>query len=928
MRRPAAIVALLATVTMSWGASAASADFGLKDLGVAFTNEDGSAAVLPGTHPFAFTTTLGVSTEVGGGGEVPQGEIKTLLVAQPEGLVGMPAATPRCSSAAFNTRVEGRPQCPDSSAIGVAAVKAEFTALPPGTDLYLHVPVYNLQPPFGQPAQFGFVALNVPVVVDANVNPDRPHNIVASLRNTPQAILFYGSRLTLWGNPANPAHDPLRGNCVGEPVELTTEAVSLGDCPVDSEEKPFLTLPRSCQGPLVTTFSANTWANPGVFAGGSASSQEMVGCEALEFGPTATARPTAERAESATGMDLTIEVDDPELTASGGTARSDVRKVEVVLPEGMTANPSAAEGLGACAPAQYDGATVGNAGCPESSKLGTVSVTTPLLEESLRGEVFLAEPFENEFGSLIALYVVIRSPQYGIVVTLAGKVETTATGRLITTFADAPQLPFSRFDVHLRQGPRAPLTTPSGCGEHEVLVRMTPWSGGPAVESTASFAIGSGPGGGPCASGGVPPFNPGFTAGSLNNNAGSYAPFFIRLTRNDGDQEITRFDAVLPAGVLPKLAGVPQCPYAAIAAARSKAGRAELSSPSCPAASQIGRVEAGAGVGEALTWVGGKVYLAGPYAGAPLSVVAIAPAVAGPFDVGTVVVREAIDVNPASAVGEVDSTTSDLIPHILAGIPLRLRDLRVYVDHPEFMRNPTSCAERQTLASVFGSAANPFLPADDLPVPRGARYQAASCAGLKFKPSLNLKLSGQMKRSGNPALTAVLAPRPGDANLRGTSVLLPRTQLVDQFHINNPCTRVQYRADECPAGSVIGTVKAWTPLLDQPLAGNIYFRSNGGDRELPDLVLDLRGQFRIEQVGFVDSRHGRIRTRFTQIPDAPISRVVLKLFGGERGLLENSADLCARKRKARLTLVGQNGRQTAGDSAIRTSCQTSGRSSR
>ena len=414
----------------------------------------------------------------------------------------------------------------------------------------------------------------------------------------------------------------------------------------------------------------------------------------------------------------------------------------------------------------------------------------------------------------------------------------------------------------------------------------------------------------------------------------------MRITRGDGEQDIAKLSAILPPGVLGKIAGVARCPEAGIAQAKGRSGAhggsEELHSPSCPAASQIGTTTAGAGVGSALTYVKGSLYLAGPFNGDPLSVVAITPAVAGPFDAGTVVVREALTLNPSTGEVEVDGAASDPIPHILQGIPLNLRDLRVNVERPDFTLNATSCEEEQTRAQIFG-AGTVLAPTGDTPFAAQARYQAADCQALAFKPKLGLKLKGSkknMKRSGHPALSAVLTPKAGDANLKATTVLLPHSMFIDQFHISNPCTRVQYaegagQGANCPAGSILGTVKAWTPLLDNPLEGKIYFRTNGGERELPDVVLNLNGQFHIEQVGFVDSKHERIRTRFATVPDAPISRVVIKFFGGKRGLLENSANLCASKQTARVSLAGQNGRKDQGNTVMQTpTCKKKGKKSK
>ncbi len=398
----------------------------------------------------------------------------------------------------------------------------------------------------------------------------------------------------------------------------------------------------------------------------------------------------------------------------------------------------------------------------------------------VKGSVFVASQDDNPFGSLIALYMVLREPRLGVFVKLPIKIDASEergpnAGRLVATVDDAPQLPVSRFTFHFKEGPRAPLVTPSACGTYTTTAQLSPWAHPeePVTPSpTATFDINTGMGGSPCPSGGAPPFKPGFSAGTLNNSAGAYSPLNMLLSRADGEQDITRFSAVLPPGVLAKLAGVGKCSDGSIAAARSKSGRAEIAAPSCPASSQVGRVVAGAGVGSALTYVSGSLYLAGPFGGDPLSVVSIVPAVAGPFDIGTVVTQVALTVNPETGVAEVDGVHSEPIPHILKGIPLKVRDLRVYADRPNFSLNATSCEREMATATLFGSYLDVFNPADDVPVARSDRYQAASCASLLFKPKLQLSLKGSTKRAGHPALRAVLdlseagrlrqhRPRPG-----------------------------------------------------------------------------------------------------------------------------------------------------------------------
>jgi len=922
------LVPALAVLLALWAPAFAQADFGVKDFDVTFTaDEHGSALTQAGAHPYAITTTLDLNTHVGElygkPIELADGELRDLIVAQIPGLVGNPTAVERCSNDEF---FGSEHICPRATQLGSAEVAIGSIADKSGREL-APASVYNLFPPPGVAARIGFAVANAVVVtIDLELSPTPPYNVIARLTDVANVAPVLGSKVTLWGIPADPAHDKERGGSV------------------DIAEVPFLTLPRACQGPLATSYAADSWQDPGAFLPGGEpdpfdpawirgstlthdsleppNSQGFIGCGKLGFDPTITAQPTSKAAQSPTGLDFSLDVEDEGLTSheAGATADSDIRKAVVTLPEGMSANPSLAEGLGVCTKGQLEAETAFSAqgaGCPEASKIGTVEVETPLLEkEILRGSLFVAQPYENEVGSLIALYVVIKDLKLGIVVKQALKVEPDpVTGRLVTVADKLPQLPFSHFRLHFREGGRSPLISPPSCGTHAVQAMLYPWSGGAPFPTTSAFEIISGPNNGPCPAGSVAPFHPDFAAGSINNNAKSFSPFYMRLTRRDGEQDMTRFSTVLPPGVVGKIAGLAKCSDAAIAAAKARTGphggQEELNDPSCPATSRIGRTLAGAGVGSQLTYVPGSLYLAGPVAGDPLSVVAITPALAGPFDAGTVVVRVALTLNPVTAEVEVDGSHSDPIPHILKGIPLNVRDLRVYADRPNFTLNPTDCEPSATRATLFGSFLNPLDPSDDLPVGLSARYQAANCAALGFKPKLQIKLKGGTKRGGHPALKAVVTPRPEDANFAGAVVTLPHSAFLDQAHIRTICTRVQFAANGgngagCPEAAIYGHATAWSPLLDEPLSGPVYLRSS--DHNLPDLVIALHGLVDINLVSRIDSHKGGIRSSFAAIPDAPVSKFVLDMQGAKKGLIVNSTDLCAGIHRAKAKLTGQNGR--------------------
>lgn len=906
----AALGILAALFILPAPAPAEDEPFGLHDFDAVFKDELGAIQSQAGSHPYEMTTSFEANTKTEEGELVPTAPIKDVLVAQMEGFAGSPTAVPPCTALDFLTRDPDKdvnlPECPDSAAVGkvTIVVQPPIGEKPPEVD---QSPVYLLEAAPGNAAKLGFWVKGVPITVDVQVSEDPPYNIIAASRNISQIIDFFGARFTLWGNPAAEAHDEERGFCY------------LGgkSCPAGVAEFPFLTLPRACEGPLETTWEIDPWPKPGQWVKGkvlthdaAGNPQGMSGCGALEFGPAVSARPSTDRASSPSGLSFSLDVTDEGLANPDGQAQSDIRDVLVALPEGMTLNPSIAEGLKACSPADLERETAGSQageGCPEASKVGAVEVQTPILpDKTLHGSLYVATPFDNPFGSLIALYVVIKDKGLGVLVTQAIEVVPhPQTGQILSITEDMPQFPLGHVEIRLRVGGRSPLISPPACGEFETLAELTPWADPAATyEASSSFEITHGANGAPCPPG-APPFNPGFAAGSLNSSAGAFSAFFMQLTRRDGDQDLTRFDATLPRGVLAKLAGVTQCPDADIAAARTKSGKQEQSSPSCPLSSRIGSVQGGAGVGSQLTYVPGSLHLAGPTGGAPLSVVAIVPAVAGPFDVGNVVVRVALRINPRTGVASVDSSASDALPHILAGIPLAVRDVQVLTDRPSFTINPTGCLPSATQALVWGGGADPFSAADDAPLSLIAPFQASNCGSLPFKPKLALTLKGGTKRGAHPALNSNLKPRPGDANLDDLTLRLPRSAFLDQAHIGTVCTRVQYNAKACPPASVYGQATASSPLLDQPLSGPVYLRSS--DHKLPDLVFALHGLVDIEAIARIDSKKGGIRASVEDIPDAPVKEALVAMPAGKKGLIVNSTNLCAKKQHAQLRMSGHNG---------------------
>jgi hypothetical protein len=852
----------------------------------------------------------------------PYANTRDVLVELPPGLVGNPEAYPTCTLLEFGASVD-KSSCPQDSQVGVNEIRVSGNIS--GTFVE---PVYNMPAPGGDiVARFGFYAATYPMLINVRLDPETS-NVIAAVEGAPAGAQLISANTTFWAVPSDPSHDVQRvtpfeaqGNKAPPP-----DGRKSGVGPV-----PFMTNPTSCGAGKQMTVTATSYQLPGSPSTKTAPFPVLSGCGALELDPQVSLAPTTSQGASATGISYGLSFPTQGFEFGHLKVGSYLKRTQVTLPEGLTLNPSAAEGLGVCSEADLARETYNsapNAGCPETAKIGSAISTSPVLDRQVTGSLYLAKPYENRFGSLLALYLVLKVPDRGVLVKLAGKVTPDPlTGQLVTTFDDIPELPVATFELSFREGARAPLITPPACGSYTAISELSPWSAPLSpLAKTNAFQVESGPDRGPCL-GSPLPFNAGFLAGSLNNAAGSFSPFQMRLTRKDGDQDLTKFNATLPPGLVAKLAGVSECSDAAIAQARSRTGRngghEELAKPSCPPSAEIGTAFGGAGVGSVLTYAKGKIYLAGPYKGAPLSVVAIVPAVAGPFDVGTVVVRQALRVNPRSGIVEVDGSSSDPIPHILAGIPLKVRDIRVYVDRPDFTLNPTSCDPFSTEATVWSGGNDVFSPADDSPHGASSRFQAADCASLGFKPKLSLALKGGTKRGGHPALTGTYKPRKGDANLKGLVLRLPHSAFLDQAHIRTICTRVQFAANGgngagCPAGSIYGHATAYTPILDEPLSGPVYLRSS--NHNLPDFVATLHGLVDVEAVARIDSKNGGIRATFTDVPDAPLSKVLVQMQGAKKGLIVNSTDLCANAHRANADFAGHNGKEASGRPLVNARC--------
>ena len=907
--------------------------FSASGLQAPFSAEDGTAVSLAGSHPYQQTVSFGFTTESIEGKITNSGHPKTVNLDLPPGLIGNPTATPVLCT---ETELESDKGCPDASAVGVFELisllgsQTDFETQPSG--------LYNMVPPPGYAAALatdtGGVGYTLHLLATVRTDGDYGIEVVTpdiiALTNLP----FFSIQVQTWGDPSAPAHDSMRS---------TKCATNSGKtCPVAPQDTAFWTLPGHCTGqPDLAAIDAESWEKPGSFVAAEYESADLAGnsisvsgCNQLEFAPTIEAAPTTNLTDSPSGLDVRLH--QPQNTDKEQRSTAQLRDARVTLPAGMSVNPSQADGLAACSSAQI-GLTTGvgstsvhfskdPATCPDASKLGKVEVKTPLVAEytdngsklvtdpetgdavprPLGGSVYLASPFDNPFDSLLAIYLVVEDPQTGTVAKLAGRVEPDPqTGQLTTVFAENPQLPIEDIELHLFGGARGSLITPPVCGDHTTTTTLTPWSSpeGTDAHPQSSFQTTAQPGGGDCpTSTGAAPNSPSFSAGTLTRQAGAFSPFVFKVSREDGSQRLTGIDTRLAPGMVGKLAGIGQCSEVQIAQAAARShpneGIVERQSPSCPESTRVGTVTVGAGAGPNPFHTNGTAYLAGPYKGAPLSLAIVTPAVAGPFDLGTVVTRVALDIEPETA--QIHAV-SDPLPTILEGIPLDVRSVALKMDRPDFTLNPTSCDPMEitgTATSALGSVAA-----------LTQRFQVGGCSALPFKPKLSLRLKGSVKRSSNPKLIANLSAKPGEANIARAQVKLPAAVFLDQSHIRTVCTRVQWAAETCPAGSVYGKVSATTPLLGYPLAGSVYLRSSS--HELPDLVAKLKGPASqpivISLVGKTDAVKGALRNTFEAVPDAPVSKFRLELFGGKRGLVEMSDGFCAHRR-ATVKLDGQNGK--------------------
>jgi hypothetical protein len=825
-------------------------------------------------HPNFGITDFKLNT---GAFEVPEGNVKDIRVELPEGLGVNPEATEQCTVVQLASS-----SCPAGSLVGTNYLRAIVAAGPPPVATTIPVPVYNVEPPFGVPSMAGFqipLPGSEPTLLVGGLDPGDQHIsfTISDIEPPPDGPPVIGSRLIFNGK-------------AGEG---------------------YLTMPSVCAGGQTSVLRVDSHQNPGVFVSEPFTTAVGAdGCEIVPFDPTidVTVNGATDSPEPAA-----ISLKIPYTPGPNEIANSHLRTARVTLPQGMGFNPSAARGLRACTDAQFAKGTNDPIQCPDASKIGTVDVETPSLPpDSIGGTVYVGQPLSDDptSGNQFRIFIHASSPRFGVDVRLVGSVyPDLRTGQLTTVIDDNPQAPFSDFTIHLDGGAGGVLTSPPTCGPHPTRTELTPWTGNAAAAPGDSFSLASSPGGRPCAKTlAERPFAPTLRARPDQRRAGAYSPFRFHFDRPDGAQELRRVELQLPPGMVARLRGVAYCPETSIAAAAQRSGTSVKATAACPQKSSLGYLDIDAGSGPRPLGVHGKVYLAGPYKGAPVSLVFVTPALAGPYDLGTVVVRAALHVDPKTAQVRV---VSDPIPDVFGGVKLGIRAIDVTIRRPRFTVNPTTCREDFPIRSdAFGGGANPADPAAWVGFSHNDLFRANDCRRLRFKPRFFARVFGakqRLRRAANPRFRAILSARKGDANLQRAAFVLPRSIILDQAHIRTICTRVQLSANECPRAAIYGFARATSPLLDGNLKGPVYLTSS--DNELPDLLADLQGQVNIRLRGVISAKGGRLKTVFYPTPDVAVDKFILNMRGGNRGLLDNSENLCQRKRFAFLNLKAQNSRR-------------------
>jgi hypothetical protein len=903
-------------VSISGGGAAASAQstnritisntpatFGVSGFDGWFSNPDGTIDTQAGSHPYSLTLNFGVNAIQGasaGGG------LRDISIALPSGIVGNPHAVPQCTRQQFLSSLEGG--CPPDTQVGVdwAGIVPAGESLE--ADLELRFPVYNLVPPPGIPAEFGFSAQGSLILIDAGVRSGGDYGITGTVHNL--AYKATSNSLTLWGVPNESVHDVERCGRVSE--EFSQSCAYKGNITVP---RPLLTLPTACEGPQVARLTADSWdsgepagSSQFEFHDSSGSPVGFTGCEHLSFSPTLSVSPDTTFADTPAGLSVDVRVPQEGLNHVGSLSTANIKDTTVTLPEGVAINPGQAAGLGACGPAE-DGLTTdaeraegrednGPAHCPNSSKVGTDEIETPLLSKPLKGAVYVMPSNPPH------LQLLVSAEGEGVFLKLVGDVNLDEkTGQLVTTFSSTPELPFTDFKLSFSGGAQAALTTPVRCGVYTTTSDFTSWAS-PFVSDvfpSSGFSIAGGTGGGACPSGGLP-FTPSMVAGSTTDQAGGFTNFSLLLTRQDDQQRIQSLQFRTPEGLLGMISKVPLCP------------EAQASSGTCSSASQIGHtvVEAGPGPYPLVVPQPGQapapIYLTEGYKGAPYGLSIVVPLHVGPFTLATQIVRARIEVDPLTTQLTI---TTDPLPTIIDGIPADLRAINAVIDRPGFMFNPTGCEP----AAFSGTATS----TEGASVPIGSHFQVGSCKSLTFKPDFRVSTSGKTSRKNGASLDAKIVypkgPFPDNqasvqSNVKAVKVDLPKQLPSRLTTLQKACPSATFEANpaSCPADSKVGTASAETPVLPVTLTGPAYFVSYGGAK-FPELVVVLQGYgvtVFLHGETFI-SKAGITSSTFRQVPDVPITVFELKLPEGPFSALAANGNLCKSPLKMPTAFTGQNG---------------------
>jgi hypothetical protein len=897
--------------------------FGVESFASSITGDEGGPTIQAGTHPDAITTSIVFNHIVTEHEEEKPprvrtyGDPKDIEINLPAGVIVDPRATEeRCTEAKLENG-KGATGCPNASAVGIFSIYLD------GIEV-LDEPVYNMAPPAGVPAELGFNAAGVGIImhVGGRLRTGGDYGLSSDISEIPDEHPIYGLELTLWGDPSDASHDEERGLCADEEAKQSFKKTGIHEsCPVERTAEPFLTLPSSCTNePLTTTVSTDSWQEPGGlnpdgspdlgdprWKTASSSSPPLTGCGGLDFNPelvVSTAEPQAASAESPSGLNIDLKL--PLQESADDVAGAELKEVAVTLPAGFAISPSAAKGREGCTPAEIELSDAKAPACPDPSILGAATIVTTLLEDPLEGSLYLAQPYANEAafgspehpgGSLLAVYLVAEAD--GVLIKLAGNVQANPqTGQLTIAFANLPQLPIGEIELSLYGGERALLATPAACGSYTVQSTLTPWSGTPAVTQASNLKIGSGPGGGACPTAG---FAPSFTAGTVENQAGTSSAFTLTLSRRDGEQRFGAFTAKLPAGLSGILSGVAPCPEPA------------ASQGNCPPAAELGTATVGTGPGSDPFYLPApgqppnKIYLTGPYGGAPFGLSIVVPALVGPFDLGTIVVRASVAIDPRTAQLTISSGPGvdggvGGIPIIKDGIPLDIRTLELNIDRPGLIVNPTGCV-RQSTAGVSAAVSSPF--------------QAVNCAREPFRARLLALTHARTSKAGGAYLHVKVVSGPGQANIAKVEVDLPKQLPLRLTTLQRACRAKVFEAGPaaCAAASIVGTATVVTPMLPGTLSGPAYLVSHG-TAAFPALVLVLQGDgVKIDLEGQTNIARGITSIAFRSLPDTPIGTFDLVLPTGPHSAFatnlptKTKGGLCAQTLRMPTAIVGQNGAQ-------------------